>query len=341
MGSRRYSATELTSLGPSGQIEDIDLIRESGRSIIAAKDAEIARLNLEIDEAQRLLDEGHQSGIDNKYQINDEIAQMEHELERITARGQDQLELLRQQYERELSDVNARNAREIVKLRATIERAQRDQEDLTRMANRARDLRAGPRDQHGRHDQSDDRHHSDDDLAQPDDARHDRDDDRHEEEDVLPELDSKLDSAKTHLKELRADVARLEAELRKVTTDEQQKIAEHARAAEEMRTSKAEQAAVAELKEELRRETDEANDRLRKAKEKNHHLDRQLAAVRAQNAQKQTEQSTRKQKAKKGKKPSLNDVSTLDAQILRLTDENEDLRAILRELDKLAYDANR
>jgi uncharacterized membrane protein YccC len=108
-----------------------------------------------------------------------------------------------------------------------------------------------------------------------------------------------------------------------------------------MGTRKAEQAAVAELKEELRRETDQANDRLRKVKEKNAHLDRQLAAVRAQNAQKQTEQSTRKQKAKKGKKPSLSDVSTLDAQILRLTDENEYLRAILRELDKLAYDANR
>jgi chromosome segregation ATPase len=135
-----FSPTELTSLGGSAQSDDIDVIRDFGRSVITAKDAEIARLNREIDEAERQLDEGRQSGADSECRINDEIAQLEQELERITQRCQAQLDILREQHDREISDVNARNAREIAKLRAEIDRTQVDQDGLAQMANRARDL---------------------------------------------------------------------------------------------------------------------------------------------------------------------------------------------------------
>jgi chromosome segregation ATPase len=278
-----YSATELTSLGGSSQSDDIDMIRESGRSVIAAKDAEIARLNREINEAEQQLDEGLQLGADNECRINDEIAQLEQELERITQRCQAQLDVLREQHDREISDVNARNAREIAKLRAQIDRAQVDQDGLAQMANRAHDLR-----------------HND--------AEH------------------QLDSAKTRLKEVRAEVARLEAELQKATNEQQQRIGD----------ARTEQAAVAELREEMRRQAEQASDRLRRAKEKNTDLDKQLAEVRAQK-----EQNLRKSKPAKGKKSLLSDTSRIDAEVIRLTNENEELREILRELDKLAYDVNK
>jgi hypothetical protein len=63
-----------------------------------------------------------------------------------------------------------------------------------------------------------------------------------------------------------------------------------------------------------------------------------LVEIAAQNARKQAQISTGKQQARQSPKPILTELMVVDAEMIRLVDENADLKAVLQNLDSVAYD---
>jgi hypothetical protein len=45
-----------------------------------------------------------------------------------------------------------------------------------------------------------------------------------------------------------------------------------------------------------------------------------------------------KQQARQSPKPILTELTVVDAEMIRLVDENEDLKAVLENMDRVAYD---
>jgi chromosome segregation ATPase len=279
---------------------DLDSIRDSARSIIAAKDAEIARLNREIDEAERLLDEGYQNQAEDEDYLKEEIARLEQELDHISLVSQTELQSIRDKHEREIEEVSSEHSREVSKLQKRVERASRNQAELQRAEEHARQLR-GPSESNG--------------SAE----------------------DSSIVAARARNEELQEEVRRLEGELRLIATEQQEQIAAQARAVERGVAD----SDVSGGRDQPKKEVRQAKAKLAKAKERNAQLDKKLTEVMAQNAQKQAEIATLKERAKGKPRPVLTDLTVVDAEIIRLADENEDLKVILQGLDKIAYDANR
>jgi hypothetical protein len=270
--------------GVDSSSEDVDWIRESGQSIIAAKDAEIARLHQEIDEAERSINEAFQLCADADAQTDDEIAQMEHELQSLSVGCEAELHSVEDEYNREIWEVTRSHEKEIGCLR--------------------KDLRP-----------SDHRYLSGQIPVFGG------------EEEALPsDLTPELDAARSRLMRLRAEGRRLESEFDRLNAVRQRALTHRVSPDRARRTPP----------DQRRRppagDVQAAEERLRKAKAKNERLDRELADA----VQRMLERAQERRQ-----RPPRRELTAIDAEIIRLCDENELLRGVLRDLDKLAYDANR
>jgi chromosome segregation ATPase len=289
--TRTLTSDVFWTQGLTGLTTDLDSIRESARSIIANKDAEIARLNREIDETERMLDEEYQTEVDGEASLKDEIAMLEQELNHISVSSQAELQALRARHEHEIEEVKSGHAREVGKLQKDLQRAQTE---------------SGQR--------------------RPSDFAE----------------DAEGAAARARGEQLQAEVRRLEAELRQITTEQQQQIAAQARAVEDVHAKVAHESELSGQRLEFKEEIREAKAKLKKAKERNAQLDKTLADLMAQNAQKQAEITALKSRTKrKPARPIIGELTVVDAEIIRLADENEDLKVILQGLDRIAYDSHR
>lgn len=313
------------------------MLKESAKAILAEKDAEIQRLNREIDEAERLLNEGYKQGTDEDAQVRADIAKLENELNHFEVRAQAQLQALKETHDEEIRDLKKKHAREM--------------EDLDKqMARATKYVPPKPK-------------FEPEPTEEPEEPTEIFD---NESSDELT-----LENAKKRLKESEKAVERLEAELRRVTNQQQQQISEQARQIRELREKKRQErvdeqrkkndflkkqkeaeyeAQLKDLKAELKSEEDAMEQKLRQLIERNSVLDSELAAVLADNDEK-SEQLTRIKAGKSNRKASprrtlpqecsaMTEFSVVEAEIIRLRDENEELKQILKKLDKLAYCAH-
>jgi predicted nucleic acid-binding Zn-ribbon protein len=141
-------------------------------------------------------------------------------------------------------------------------------------------------------------------------------------------------AARARASRLHKEVLQLEAELRQITTEQQRQIAEQAQALQES-SGADDEFAFPKFTEEMR----QAQARLKKVRQANAQLDRSLTEIVAQNARQQAQIAALKlQSRRQSPRPILTEFTVMDAEIIRLADENEDLKAVLQNLDRVAYD---
>ena len=351
--STTYSTSDLD------HSEKMRAIKDNAKAILAEKDEEIARLNREIDAAEKQYRTGVQAGMDTNAEMMAEIARLENELETLDRRADLEIHMLKEKQNAEIKDLKAKHDKEMESLYHELTRTIDDQDNLRRQQDRAARLKASFLDEADDHSLN---------------AR---------ELGISRQSSTELhlQSARERARETEKEVERLEAELRRVTKQQQKQIAEQARMVKEneerQRTERLERQKrkneyamrqkqneydqqVKDLKAELKKESDEMKAKLRKLMERNDDLDNQLAAALAENDEKEKQLSTvmRKkkrtasgpatiagkrrlvssQKSARGKQDSMfAEFSVIEAEIIRLRDENEELRGILKKLDKLAY----
>jgi predicted nucleic acid-binding Zn-ribbon protein len=244
-----------SSSGIASQSASLDVMRDSARSILASKDAEIARLNREIDETERMIDETFDHDTDSESSLKADISKIEQELASLTS-------------SRHTRSADDSDGVELQPHRSTPEAA-----------------------------------------------------------------DTDIAAARARTSRLNKEVLRLEAELRQITTQQQQQIAEHAKAIQKS-TKADDEFAFPKFSEEIC----EAQARLKRVRQTNAQLDRSIAEIATENTRKQAQISALKQQIRQSPKPILTELTVVDAEIIRLADENEDLKAVLQNLDRIAYD---
>lgn len=317
--------------------DEISRLKEQAKALIGEKDAEIERLNREIDEAERILEAGRFAGEQADEDMNGDIARVENELLQFNFRSQAELQAMQENHDAEIADLQAKHEKEIERLKKELKWTRENQDDIQKCDSRASQLR------------TDAKSESSFGNGKPTEVR-------------------EVVVARSRLQEAEKEVEALEAELRRVTTQQQHQIAEQARNAKEnaerrqrerveKKQHKEELMArrkqdeykeqIEELKQEMRNEKQAAEEKLRKLIERNSDLDREFAAALADNEEK-TEMLTRVRTRSRPRTAKRADnssffahFSVVEADIIRLRDENAELRHILKGLDKLAYPTQR
>ena len=320
--SSLFSASTRPSFAST---DKVSVMKERASAILAEKDAEIARLNRELDEVERMFDSGLQAGVDEDAEMKAEVARLEVALKNMEFRADTEIQSLKEQQADEVRELEAKHKKELDKLYKELDRVSESQSGLRRQQVKA----ATMSERVGR-------------------------DEREKKE---------LQEARQRAVESQHEVERLEAELKQMKNEQQKQILEQARFVkerEERRKAEVDKKRsvrqahtreqVAALKAELKKESDAMKEKLQRVIERNQVLDCQLAAALADNEEKPSTSRSKKSssRTKRTKSPrkktkrrthdsTFAEFSVVEAEIVRLRDENEELRQIIKRLDKLAY----
>ena len=302
-------------------------MKERATAIIAEKDAEIERLNRELDRVEKMVDSGLQAGVDEDMELKSKLAKTEIAIKNMDFRAETEIQTLKEQYAEEIKELEAKHKKEMTRLYKELDRATKNQSGLRKQQDKAAKMRASVT------------------------------------KDEITE--KQLQDAREQAKQGDNEVARLESELKKLKQKQQKQIVDQARMvkereerrkAQEAEKRKARKASnkqeVEALNSELKKEENALEEKIQRLIERNNQLDKDLAAALAENAQKTTSKKsfsattssrTKRAKSARRKTPksrqvsSLTEFSVVEAEIIRLRDENEELRQIVKRLDKLAY----
>ena len=339
----------------------IEMLNQRATAIIREKDAEIARLNKEIDEAEQSFENGLQANVDENAELAGEIARLEIQLKLMDAREARELNEIRNQQNAEIEAIREKHQKELEVFHQEI--PEKNEVDPVSRRNPSSTTSSLPET-----------------LISSSEA---------ETTDVIPSTESStelhINSQKQKAKETEKEVQRLEAELRRVTLFRQQQIAEQAQKLrekeEQQRKERRERQKktietqlgqkkseyeenLAELRENLKKEADEMREKLERMVERSDQLDSQIAETLAENDEREVQLDRVRQAKhnstlsytgtdspsalkKKGSPRVIRkkireaamfpEFSVLETEILRLRDENDELRRIIKRLDKLAY----
>lgn len=322
-----------------GAIDNLDDMRDTAQQIIEEKDAEIARLNREIEKAEDYLDQHGHDHIQEASQIKEQIERLSLQLQHIQLKTREEIEELRKQQEKEIHELEAKHQREIDNIH-----------------------RDATEDQGSRNSYEDNQSYSS--------PRH-----RSTNKSYVETYESKVNkdprikSAKAEAEELASHVQELEAELAQLSKQQQ----ENTRKAKEEKKSRIVQARAMkaqqsvkekeeeykvqfdDIKQKYEQEIADLENKLQDAIAQNDDLDKKLAKILASN-QESSEQLKRvknqsrsssiskepESPRRKGKSKLQvpKDFSFIEAEIIRIQNENEDLQKELKRLDKLAYGAH-
>jgi chromosome segregation ATPase len=286
-------------------------------AVITDKDAEIARLNREIEEEERLLDEMHQNQMDEDARKASEIVNMEAELKYLEEKSRLVLESLHAQQDHEITERKQRHEQELGELREELARVSKENFPARLNGDLQSDRRG---------------------LADSPELCAARKRARTSAEQVTL-LEARLHEFATEQQNRQSYGHRTERKRAK-RIQEADSLTRH----EERVDLELE---MQELKDIFQKEFDALNKKLEEQLEKNRQLEAQIAAVKEQI----NEMNRRLRRVKETKAKSSHlakshvesffvDHSAIDTEIIRLRDENEDLLGILKKLDHLVYDAN-
>ena len=98
----------------------VEMLKDRATAVISEKDAEIARLNREINEAEKLFEKGLQANVDEEAELRNEIARLELELKTMDLRADREIQALREQQADEIRATMAKHQREMETLQREI-----------------------------------------------------------------------------------------------------------------------------------------------------------------------------------------------------------------------------
>ena len=98
----------------------VEMLKDRATAVISEKDAEIARLNREINEAEKLFEKGLQANVDEEAELRNEIARLELELKTMDLRADREIQALREQQADEIRAIMAKHQREMETLQREI-----------------------------------------------------------------------------------------------------------------------------------------------------------------------------------------------------------------------------
>ena len=98
----------------------VEMLKDRASTVISEKDAEIARLNREINEAEKLFEQGLQANVDEEAELKNEIARLEMELKTMDLRAEREIQALREQQADEIRAIMAKHQKEMETLHREI-----------------------------------------------------------------------------------------------------------------------------------------------------------------------------------------------------------------------------
>ncbi|OHT11064.1 kinetoplast-associated protein [Tritrichomonas foetus] len=367
----------------------IETLNQSARAIIAQKDAEIEKLNRQIDEAEEYLQHHNLGFVNGKIDVESELEALQQELMEIRARSEQDFEFLKLKQQREIDAINEKHHQEILALKKQIAKTENNQLDISNKQQHASKMYKDTVSQNRRnleemssnlletsiHERQNESSSS---YVDPEVIKAQRR--AKETEKEVEELEKQLNSLVSEQKEKEEQIQFEKAEAKKRKAEA--KVAERQKKLQERENEYKNQ--IAEMKNKYEGEIEKLQNELSQLIDLNGELDDELAKVLAENTTKannlealknspsdatiendhnisassSSRSSRRKESAsssrimKKGKKVSKSttsiksttnpsqlfaDLPFVEAEIIRLTEENNDLRKELRRLDKLAY----
>ena len=375
--SRTTSTASSFYSSKASNLSKIEALNQSARAIILQKDAEIERLNREIDEAEQYLEEHGLSIMNSKGDLQSAISDLKQELLDIQSKSEQDVEFLKQRQQREIEKLKEKYEEEIKKIKYQIVKTQNNQTDILNKQKLASEMRKKT--------YASLTQNIDDNVASS--------------ETTSTFVDPEYVNAQKRAAETQKEVEDLEKQLNdlvqqqkdkemQIQQEKEEALKKRAQAKQELQQKKLQEKEneyknqIEKIKQQYDEEMSKLQSELQQVSELNTELDDELEKVLAENTAKAHNLHTLKNKplhenntsriskkryntpnttissssisvkkngkkkvsrtsstikSEKSKNYTISDLTFVEAEIIRLTEENDDLRKELRRLDKLAY----
>lgn len=271
----------------------MNTLNQTARTILAQKDAEIQRLNREIDEAEQFLNEHAQDFMNSEANMKNEIQSLEQQLIDIKIRSEQDMQFLKEKQQREINMLTEKHNQEVQKLKKQIKKASIDENDISSKQTYISEMAKKPL-------------FSKNSLS--DFKKQPSYDDENDDSNSLY-TDPHLLKDEKRAKELQREVDDLESELGRLVNEQKQKEIQIQKEKEEAKKKKIQARTVArqkllqekenelksqikEIKDQYKTEIDQLQNELKNTVEQNSKLDNELAKILAENTSKANDLDT-------------------------------------------------